>query len=57
MVENCLKEGVLVEAPKLARDADMRGARRARAWRAGKRRFLVAERTPRLMVDMVNQLD
>ena len=53
IVENCLKEGVLVEALNFARDVTVRGARRARDWRAGNRRFLVAVRIPRLRVDIV----
>jgi hypothetical protein len=53
-VENCLKDGVLGEAPNFARDVNARGARRARDWRAGNRKFLVAVRTPRLIVDIVS---
>lgn len=37
----------------VARTAEVRGARRARAWKAGNRRFLVAVRTLRLIVDIV----
>ena len=51
---NCLKDGVLGEAPNFARDVNARGARRARDWTAGSRRFLVAVRTPRLIVDIVS---
>jgi hypothetical protein len=53
MTENCLKVGVRSEAWKVARCVNERGARRARDWRAGNRRFLVAVRTLRLIVDMV----
>jgi hypothetical protein len=52
-VEKCLEEMALVEAPDAARDAEVRGARRARAWMAGIRRCLVAVRILRLMVDIV----
>lgn len=57
MVENCLyDERPLDEAETVvARVIELvRGARRARAWRVGNRRFLVAVRTLRLMVDIVN---
>jgi hypothetical protein len=52
-VENFLKEeGVRCEAAKLARQVNARGVT-ARDWMAGKRRFLDAVRTLRLMADMV----
>lgn len=54
IVENGLTEEILGVAPNFARDEAARGARRARLWRAGKRRFLVAVRTPRLMVDILS---
>jgi hypothetical protein len=52
-VEKCLEERALVEAPDAARDTEVRGVRRARAWMAGIRRCLVAVRTLRLIVDIV----
>jgi hypothetical protein len=52
-VENCLKDCVLVEALKFARLVNESGTRRVRDWRAGRRMFFEAVRTPRLMADMV----
>jgi hypothetical protein len=53
MTENCLKVGMRCEVWIAARCVKERGARRARDWRAGNRRFLVAVRTLRLIADMI----
>lgn len=55
IVENCLYEVVLLEAPNLALVARTRGARRVCDWRAGSRSFLDAVRTLRLRVDMMER--
>jgi hypothetical protein len=53
MAENCLKVGVRGEAWMVARCVGERGARRARDWMAGNRKFLVAVRTLRFIADMI----
>jgi len=56
MAENFLKLEMRGEACVVARGASERGARRARDWRAGNRKFLVAVRTLRFIADMVVNL-